>query len=156
KPLTQKQLGGLLRPFGVISETVSVPGFNDAKGYKRIRFEEAWEAYCPGQNLLSTNSEFSKRRSVGMPMESAQVSDFQSVAEASGDGLKNNKLPNSHAGFDASTFRKDENGREDDSATNGGGKVPSDAGLEELAAQRESTTDYPELPACLRRTPPPL
>jgi len=39
RPLTQKQLGGLLRPFGIVSETVSIPGFNDAKGYKRIRFE---------------------------------------------------------------------------------------------------------------------
>jgi len=53
RPLTQKQLGGLLRPFGIVSETVSIPGFNDAKGYKRIRFEAAWEAYCPGQNPRS-------------------------------------------------------------------------------------------------------
>jgi Protein of unknown function (DUF3631) len=43
RPLTQKQLGGLLRPFGIVSETVSIPGFNDAKGYKRDRFEAAWE-----------------------------------------------------------------------------------------------------------------
>ena len=28
RPLTQKQLGGLLRPFGIVSETVSIPGFN--------------------------------------------------------------------------------------------------------------------------------
>jgi len=53
RPLTQKQLGGLLRPFGIVSETVSIPGFNDAKGYKRDRFEAAWEAYCPGQNPRS-------------------------------------------------------------------------------------------------------
>jgi Protein of unknown function (DUF3631) len=53
RPLTQKQLGGLLRPFGIVSEIVSIPGFNDAKGYKRIRFEAAWEAYCPGQNPRS-------------------------------------------------------------------------------------------------------
>jgi hypothetical protein len=53
RPLTQKQLGGLLRPFGIVSETVSIPGFNDAKGYKRGRFEAAWEAYCPGQNPRS-------------------------------------------------------------------------------------------------------
>ncbi len=47
RPLTQKQLGGLLRPFGIVSETVSIPGFNDAKGYKRDRFEAAWEVLLP-------------------------------------------------------------------------------------------------------------
>src|SRR5262249_55439103 len=59
KPLTQKQLAGLLRPFGIISETVSIPGLADAKGYKRVRFEEAWVI----------NFNLPKRRSVGMPME---------------------------------------------------------------------------------------
>jgi putative DNA primase/helicase len=52
RPLTQKQLGGLLRPFGIVSETVSVPGFNDAKGYRRTHFEEVWAVYCPGQNAV--------------------------------------------------------------------------------------------------------
>jgi Protein of unknown function (DUF3631) len=106
RPLTQKQLGGLLKPFGIVSETVSIPGFNDAKGYKRIRFEAAWEAYCPGQSSSSAHSEILKRRNVVMPMESAQLSDFRSVAKGSGDGSKNGKLSYSHAGFDASTDRK--------------------------------------------------
>jgi hypothetical protein len=43
-------------------------------------------------------------------MESAQLDDFRSVAEASADGSKNGKLFNNHAGFDASTLRKPENG----------------------------------------------
>jgi hypothetical protein len=43
-------------------------------------------------------------------MESAQFDDFRSVAEASADGSKNGKLFNNHAGFDASTLRKLENG----------------------------------------------
>jgi hypothetical protein len=34
-------LAGLLKPFHIISETVSIPGLADAKGYKRERFEEA-------------------------------------------------------------------------------------------------------------------
>src|SRR5262249_46023503 len=49
KPLTQKQLAGLLSPFGIISETVHPAGQPHAKGYKRASFEEAWEAYLPGQ-----------------------------------------------------------------------------------------------------------
>jgi Protein of unknown function (DUF3631) len=109
RPLTQKQLGGLLRPFGIVSETVSIPGFNDAKGYKRIRFEAAWEAYCPGQNPSPDQSEISKRRNVVMPMRSAQLGDFRSVAKGSGDGSKNAHLSHSHAAFDASTDRKAQN-----------------------------------------------
>jgi len=106
RPLTQKQLGGLLRPFGIMSETVSIPGFNDAKGYRRAHFEEVWSVYCPGQNAVQADFPLSKRRSVGMPMKSAQVRDFRSVAEPPGDGSKNGKLSYSHAGFDASTLRK--------------------------------------------------
>jgi putative DNA primase/helicase len=44
KPLSQKQLGSLLRPFQIISETVHPPGQSHGKGYRRVRFEEAWEA----------------------------------------------------------------------------------------------------------------
>src|SRR5262249_10235286 len=38
KPITPKQLGPLLRPFGIISETVHIAGLADAKGYLRVRF----------------------------------------------------------------------------------------------------------------------
>jgi putative DNA primase/helicase len=114
RPLSQKQLGGLLRPFGIVSETVSIPAFNDAKGYRRAHFEETWAAYCPGQNDVPADFPVSKRRSVGMPMNSAQVSDFRSVADASGDGSKNGKLSYSHAGSDASTLRKAKNSGQDD------------------------------------------
>jgi putative DNA primase/helicase len=50
RPLTQKQLAGLLAPFHIISLTVHPPGLPDGKGYRRIDFQEAWAAYCPGQN----------------------------------------------------------------------------------------------------------
>jgi putative DNA primase/helicase len=110
KPLSQKQLGGLLGPFGICSETISIPGMNDAKGYKRVRFEEAWAAYCPGQFASQADLDVSICRSVVTPMESAELDDFRSVAEASADGSKNGKLFNNHAGFDASTLRKPENG----------------------------------------------
>jgi putative DNA primase/helicase len=114
KPLTQKQLGGLLRPFGIMSETVTIPGLADAKGYRRVRFEEAWEAYLPGQNPgqkvlapQTPTSEASKRRNAD---DSRRSSDFRSVAESNGDGSKNANLSYSHAGFDVSTFRKPGNG----------------------------------------------
>jgi putative DNA primase/helicase len=55
RPLTQKQLAGLLAPFHIISLTVHPPGLPDGKGYRRIDFEEAWTAYCPGQTLAAVS-----------------------------------------------------------------------------------------------------
>jgi putative DNA primase/helicase len=110
KPLTQKRLASLLRPFCIVPETVSIPGLADAKGYRRVRFEEAWEAYLPGQNTCThqiPTSEASKRRNAD---GSKGSSDFRSVADSNGDGSKNTNLSYSHAGFDASTFRKPGNG----------------------------------------------
>jgi hypothetical protein len=105
KPLTQKQLGGLLRPFGIISETVSIAGQKDAKGYKRPRFADVWASYCPGQSPSSDQfqpSEASKRRNAdGI----GTTCIFSPVAETSGDALKNTKLSNSHGASDASTLR---------------------------------------------------
>src|SRR5262249_35244475 len=89
KPLTQRQLAGLVRPFGIVSETVSVPGLADAKGYKRIHFEKSWKAYLPGQNGVEhpfRHSDPSKRRNA----DGTGVSrDFSSVAEDPGHGSKN-------------------------------------------------------------------
>src|SRR5262249_6939197 len=117
KPLTQKQLGRLLRPFGLCYETVCIPGLNDAKGYKRARFEEVWAADGPGQLASRADSDASIDRTGVMLMESVQLDDFRSVAETSGDGSKNGNLSYSHTGSDASTLRKPGNGAQSDSAT---------------------------------------
>jgi hypothetical protein len=53
RPLTQKQLAGLLVPFHIISLTVHPPGLPDGKGYRLTDFEEAWAAYCPAQSTPS-------------------------------------------------------------------------------------------------------
>jgi hypothetical protein len=47
KPLTQRQLANLLRPFGIVSGTVyAEPGSSThGKGYRRWQFEEAWGRY---------------------------------------------------------------------------------------------------------------
>ncbi len=58
RPLTQKQLAGLLAPFHIISLTVHPPGLPDGKGYRRIDFEEAWAAYCAGHNTPSQSFQF--------------------------------------------------------------------------------------------------
>jgi putative DNA primase/helicase len=110
KPLTQKQLAGLLAPFGITSETVHTPGQDHGKGYKRVRFEEAWAAYCAGQNPLASpigTSEACKRASAD---EMGTSSVFRSVQEERPHGSKNANLAYSHAGLHACTDRMAEKG----------------------------------------------
>jgi putative DNA primase/helicase len=121
KPITPKQLGALLRPFGIISETVRIAGLSDAKGYLRRRFEDAWERYSPGQTPSRTDFPVPKRPTVLMPVASAQHDDFRNVQEAPADGSKNSNLSYSHAGLDAWTDKSAPDGAQDDSATSEGG-----------------------------------
>ena len=111
RPLTQKQLGRLLKPFGICSETVHPPGLPHGRGYQRVRFEEVWEAYCPLVNTPpNPNPPISKCASVQMAMKSAQPSDFRSVQKASPHTSKNDDLSYRHAGLHACTLRKQQNG----------------------------------------------
>jgi putative DNA primase/helicase len=54
KPITDRQVARLLKPFGIISKTVRV-GEATAKGYERVWFDEAFAAYvsvpCATQDL---------------------------------------------------------------------------------------------------------
>jgi len=98
------------KPFCIISQTVHIPGFKDAKEYRRAVFEEAWSAYLPGQNPPSREfcpSDPSKRPNHdGM----GTSCNFRSVQAAAPDGSKNANLSYSHAGLDAWTDRKAGNG----------------------------------------------
>jgi putative DNA primase/helicase len=53
KPLSPKQLGRLLAPFRIASETVHPAGEAHAKGYVRARFDEAWAVYLPSADAGS-------------------------------------------------------------------------------------------------------
>jgi putative DNA primase/helicase len=101
RPLTQKQLAGLLVPFCITSGTVHPPGLPDGKGYRRADFEGTWRAYCPGSQQIDT-SEASKRPNAD---EAGTTYGFQSVRETFPDGSKNASLSCSHAGLDAWTDR---------------------------------------------------
>jgi putative DNA primase/helicase len=106
KPITQKQLAGLLGQYGIISGTVHPPGLPDGKGYPRHQFDEAFDRYL---TPLDGNSDFetSNRPNV----ESTGITaDFSSVREPAPDGSKNGNLSRGHAGLDAWTDGKPENG----------------------------------------------
>ena len=47
KPLTQRQLAGLLAQFGIRSEEIHPEDEPHGKGYKRVRFDELWKRYLP-------------------------------------------------------------------------------------------------------------
>jgi Protein of unknown function (DUF3631) len=110
RPLTQRQLARLLKPFFIIPQTVHIHGFKDAKGYSRIALAEAWAAYLPGQDASSHQFrpfDPSKRPN---PDGMGTSCNFRSVQSAAPDGSKNSNLSNSHAGLDAWTDRKAGNG----------------------------------------------
>jgi Protein of unknown function (DUF3631) len=142
KPISQRQVAKFLGAFRIISNTVHPPGLPQGKGYRRADFEEAWEAYCPGQIASRTDSDVSIRTSVQVPVESAQVSDFASVREGSAYGCKNGNLSYSHADLYACTDRKLKSGDEGVSAT---ANAPS--------STVNGLSDYPDLPNFLRRAP---
>jgi len=109
KPLTQKQLAGLLRPFCIASEEVHV-GQSHGKGYKRARFKDAWEAYLPGQNSPTHQFPPSEARKRANADEMGTSGDFRSAQETSPRGSKNANLSNNHAGLRACADRKPESG----------------------------------------------
>ena len=45
KPITQRQLADLLRPFGIIPGTIRTSGDRTAKGYRLDQFEDAFDRY---------------------------------------------------------------------------------------------------------------
>jgi hypothetical protein len=110
KPLTQKQLASLLRPFGIVSEEVHPVGQSHGKGYKRARFEDMWEAYLPDQNGPAGQSPPSEARKRANADEMGISSDFRSAQETSPRGSKNANLSNSHAGLRTCADRNPESG----------------------------------------------
>jgi hypothetical protein len=126
RPLTQKQLGGLLKPFGIISVNVRLPGFGQGKGYRRADFEEAWAAYCPGQNTHSARIQTFEASIRPRADEMGTSSNFRPVPDAPWDGSKNSNLSNNHAGWDGGTDQKPLDGGEQgfDQASKGGGTSP--------------------------------
>jgi putative DNA primase/helicase len=117
KALTQKQLAGLLRPFGITSDTVHPTGLSHAKGYKRSRFQEAWDVYSPGQNALASQNLTSEACKRANTDGSKTTRDFSKRAEAFSHGPKNDDLAYSRSDLHACTDRKPEFGAEGDLTT---------------------------------------
>jgi hypothetical protein len=99
KPLTQKQLAGLLRGFGIISTTVHPAGEPDAKGYRRADFEDLWRRYLPSETSKCPN-----------PDQMGTSDTFSSVRADPSGWIENSKLSHGNGHLDAWTDRKPEKG----------------------------------------------
>ena len=103
RPLTQKQLAGLLAPFHIISLTVHPPGLPDGRAtagsISRRRGPPTALVKTPLRGNLFA-FEASKRPHAP---EAGTTRDFRSVREGLPDGSKNAKLSYSHAGLDVWT-----------------------------------------------------
>jgi hypothetical protein len=100
----------MLRPFGIISETVHPDGQPHGNGYKRTRFEEAWAAYLPGRNDARGQFGDSDPCNRANADETGTSRDFRSVREDAPHGSKNANLSNNDGGLHACTDRKAGNG----------------------------------------------
>jgi Protein of unknown function (DUF3631) len=60
RKLTQGEMAGLLRPFGIRPKTIWPAGRQlggkSSRGYMRSQFEEAWRAYCPPTDTSTQSS----------------------------------------------------------------------------------------------------
>ena len=144
KPITDRELARLLKPFAIISTTLHRGGLADAKGYEKVRFAEAWDSYLglteaaaakDQNNSEAGQNDFSERPDASQPSERPNTDGegtsriFASVQEAVLDGYEKGDLSNNHAGLDARTLSggvsaaKDEidqeNGRLTTTATTG-------------------------------------
>jgi len=94
KPLTQKQLAGLLKQYGIVSLTVHPPHAKDAKGYERVAFEDVWRRYLPTP-IKASKCPNAESTDTGRA--------FASVQDVRPDGSTNHDLSYSRAGLDAWT-----------------------------------------------------
>jgi putative DNA primase/helicase len=110
KPITQKQLAGLLREFHIISTTIHPADQAHGKGYRRLDFEDAWRRYLSPETPPQAPSppfEACKRASAD---EMGTSSGFRSVQEKKSARFENANLSTNHAGLHACTLREPESG----------------------------------------------
>jgi hypothetical protein len=105
KPLTLRQLAGLLGKFRIISEDVR-PGGIHGKGYRRSRFEDAWARYLEPLPPF----EACKRANID---ETGTSGTFSSVQESKSARIENDYLGPFDGGLHACTDEKGGSAAED-------------------------------------------
>jgi Protein of unknown function (DUF3631) len=159
KPITDRQLAKLLRAFTIISENVqtSETGEPQAKGYRRVHFDDAFERYLTPANDASRQiggSQASKRTNAdGM----GTTSDFCVRPETVLDGCEKREKPANDGGLYAWTDKKPQGDHAAASdhrdGGNGAARFRSDIAdaYAELALREAAPPDDLSIPAFLDR-----
>jgi putative DNA primase/helicase len=113
KPLTQKQLAGLLKPLLIFSRTVHPhgKGGSHGKGYRLEDFEEAFAAYLPGQNTSSVPTGTSEACTRATAEKSNTYVDTGSVHQGEGARIENASKSLNNKEAHGCTDRNGGNGR---------------------------------------------
>jgi hypothetical protein len=114
KPIIDRQVAKLLSPFDIIPDTVH-RGQEQAKGYKKDAFAEAWERYPKPKGAAQP---YSRTNATG----AGTSEDFASVREADPYGCEKNDLSNNGGPLYACTDKSQKSRREAETATPGGGQ----------------------------------
>jgi len=109
KPISDRQIAKLLKPFGIISGDVHPPGEKHAKGYKKVHCLEAFERYLTPLGPPTTPSPPPEGGQNGTNRANADevgtTPTFSSVRENNLHGNEECKKSASHAGLRACTAR---------------------------------------------------
>jgi hypothetical protein len=115
KPITDRQLAKLLKPFAIISETVHPHETAEAKarGYRRARFGDIFERYLNPPNDASAQFEAAETCERASADETATTAAFCGLAENNVRVHEKCEKPTSHAGLHACTDINLKNGGEE-------------------------------------------
>ena len=95
RPISKNKLSRLLKPFGVVSNSVRL-GTVTAKGYHLDQFSESFNRYLPGAKNVTTSQ----------PNGGAGFSDSENVTAVNVLRIENHEKPSNGAGCDVVTFSK--------------------------------------------------
>jgi hypothetical protein len=144
KPISDRQLAKLLRPFAIISETVhpyETGEAQDLKGYKREHFGDAFGRYLTpakgGQNNVSSGNGGSQASYRPNADGAGITSDFSIRPESEKDGNEKCEKPANHGEKDTRTDKKSETLREEVFGSNGGNGADTADAYAELADRGE-------------------
>jgi Protein of unknown function (DUF3631) len=119
KPITDRQLAKLLKPFTIISETVHPheTGEVRARGYKRERFEDAFSRYLSSANGSQNDASFQFEDAQACKRaDSYEVGTTGTSCKRTEDDMRAHEKSEksaSHAGLHACTDKKPQNGDEE-------------------------------------------
>src|SRR5262249_8851251 len=119
KPISDRQVARLLKPFAIISETVqtSETGVAKAKGYRRAHFEDAFGRYLTLANGASSQVGSAQACKRANADETGTTSDFFIRAETEMHGCEKCEKPANDGHMHVCTDKNPVDGNE---ATNGG------------------------------------